>query len=171
MLPGPEPRTSSVWQTAVPGREQWDFMLHTSVCSPKEAMVVTVTLAPFLWWPAQPLGMEDSKTPSSHLSSSLWLWDYSLGLLAYYAYLAQAHGPDGGNGVDDRGPGSAGPGAVGLNLARLGRSNLGDFVSLFLRFMAADQFIFLLYLHSIKVIYVDNFRRHVSYIYIHTLQS
>lgn len=42
LLSGPGPRTSNVWQTSVPGRGQWDFMPHTSVCISKEAMVVTV---------------------------------------------------------------------------------------------------------------------------------
>lgn len=42
LLPGPEPRTSNVWQTSMPGWGRWDFMPFTSVCISKEAMVVTV---------------------------------------------------------------------------------------------------------------------------------
>lgn len=44
--------------------------------------------------------------------------------------MAQPHGPGSGNGVDDPGLGSTGPGALGLSLARLDRLSLGDFVLL-----------------------------------------
>lgn len=76
LLPGTSFRTSNAQcmadRHAWDGH--WDFMPGTSVCSSKEMMVVTVTQAPFLWWPTQPLDRCPQSSPSLTLILFFGYW-------------------------------------------------------------------------------------------------
>ena len=146
-LPEPEPRISNVWQTGMPVSGQWDFMPSTFVCSSNEAMVVSVTVAPFLWVGSlHCLGTEATKVPLlSHQLFSLAMGPLInfIGLLTWPKPMAQTVVME--QMIHDQ---TLGPGVWGLSLVRLIRSSVGDFVLLFLKFMAALVYILILFYQS-----------------------